>query len=93
MKFILTFSWQPDTETRREGIDRFLRTGGQPPAGAKLLGRWTRLDFSGGYVLLESNDPQALTEFALAWSDLMELEITPVVEDQELSAVLQRAGK
>jgi Domain of unknown function (DUF3303) len=42
---------------------------------------------------LERNDPQALTEFALAWSDLMELEITPVAEDQELSAVLQRAGK
>jgi hypothetical protein len=93
MKFIVTFSWQPDTKTRDEGITRFLKTGGQPPAGAKLLGRWTRLDFSGGYVLLESEDPKALTEFALAWSDLMELEITPVLEDQELSGVLQRAGK
>jgi hypothetical protein len=93
MKFIVTFSWQPDTETRDEGIARFLKTGGQPPAGAKLLGRWTRLDFSGGYVLLESEDPKALTEFALAWSDLMELEITPVLEDQDLSQVLQRAGR
>jgi Protein of unknown function (DUF3303) len=93
MKFILTFSWQPDTKTRDEGIARFLKTGGQPPAGAKLLGRWTRLDFSGGYVLLESDDPKALTEFALAWSDLMELEIAPVIEDQELSGVLQRVGR
>jgi hypothetical protein len=93
MKFIVTFSWQPDTKTRGEGIDRFLKTGGQPPAGAKLLGRWTRLDFSGGYVLLESEDPKALTEFALAWSDLMELEITPVLEDQDLAGILQRVGK
>lgn len=90
MKFIVTFSWQPDTETRNEGIARFLGAEGKPPAGVKLLGRWTRLDFSGGYVLLESDDPKALTEFALAWSDLMELEITPVAEDEQLAEVLQR---
>lgn len=93
MKFMLTFSWKPDPQTRDEGIARFRKTGGQPPAGAKLLGRWTRADFSGGFDLLESNDPQALAEFALMWSDLMELTIVPVLEDQELSDVLQRIGK
>jgi hypothetical protein len=93
MKFILTFAWDPDKATQNEGIARFLKTGGQPPPGARLLGRWTRLDFSGGYVLLESDDPKALTEFALGWSDLMALEIVPVLEDQELSEVLQRAGR
>ena len=93
MKFIVTFSWKPDAKTRDEGIARFRKTGGQPPAGAKLLGRWTRADFSGGFDLLESDDPQALAEFALMWSDLMELTIVPVLEDQELSEVLQRIGK
>jgi hypothetical protein len=93
MKFIVTFSWEPDKQVRAEGIARFLETGGQPPAGAKLLGRWTRLDFSGGFVLVESDDPKALTEFALNWSDLMELQVIPVVEDQELAEVLQRVGK
>jgi Protein of unknown function (DUF3303) len=93
MKFIVTFAWDPDKEIQKEGIARFLKTGGQPPAGARLLGRWTRLDFSGGYVLLESDDPKALTEFALGWSDLMSLEIVPVLEDQELAEVLQRAGR
>lgn len=93
MKFIVTFSWKPDAKTRDEGIARFKKTGGQPPAGAKLLGRWTRADFSGGFDLLESDDPQALAEFALMWSDLMELTIVPVLEDQALSEVLQRIGK
>jgi hypothetical protein len=93
MKFIITFSWEPDKQVRSEGIARFLATGGQPPAGAKLLGRWTRLDFSGGFVLVESDDPKALTQFALDWSDLMELQIVPVLEDQALAEVLQRAGK
>ena len=92
MKFMLTFSWKPDTKTRSEGISRFQRTGGLPPKGVTLLGRWTRADFGGGFDLLETDDPQALAEFALMWSDLMQLEISPVLEDQPLAEVLQRIG-
>ena len=93
MNFICTFGWWPDAEAQSEAIRRFRETGGQPPPGAQLLGRWTRADFTGGVLLLESNDPQALTQFALTWSDLMELEIFPVVDDQELVQVLNRAGR
>ena len=91
MRFLMTFSWKPDARTREEGIARFRRTGGQPPKGAELLGRWTRADLSGGFDLLESNDPKALAEFSLMWSDLMELTIVPVLEDRQLGEVLQRA--
>jgi len=93
MKFMLTFSWKPDTKARAEGISRFLKTGGQPPKGAKLLGRWTRADFSGGFDLLESDDAQALAEFSLMWSDLMELAIVPVLEDEPMAQVLKRLPK
>jgi hypothetical protein len=93
MKFMMTFDWNPDTKTRDEGIARFRKTGGLPPKGATLLGRWMRADFSGGFDLLESDDPQALAEFALMWSDLMDLTIVPVLEDQAISAVLERIGK
>lgn len=93
MKFMQTYTIPSDKEKRNETIARFQKTGGQPPKGSKLLGRWTRADFSGGFDLLESEDPKALAEFALMWSDLMELTITPVLEDHDLSAVLQRIGK
>lgn len=93
MKFIVTYSFEPDKETRDEAIRRFLKTGGQPPAGAKLLGRWTYADFSGGVLLLESDDAKALTEFALAWSDILSLNISPVLEDQELAPLLQKLGQ
>jgi uncharacterized protein DUF3303 len=93
MKFMLTFSWAPDTKTRDEAIARFKTTGGLPPKGVTLLGRWTRADFGGGFDLLETDDPQALAEFALMWSDLMDLEIVPVLDDEALGAVLQRIGK
>jgi hypothetical protein len=89
MKFILTFTIPP--VTRNAAIDRFLQTGGQPPPGVTLLGRWTQLDLSAGFVLLESGDPKALTAFAQGWSDVVELTLAPVLEDQELSDVLQRA--
>jgi hypothetical protein len=89
MKFILTFTIPPDT--RDEAITRFLETGGQPPPEVTLLGRWTQLDLCGGVALLESEDPHALTAFAHRWSDLLELTLAPVLEDLELSDVLQRA--
>lgn len=90
MKFMLTFAIRPDTKGRDEAIARFKKTGGQPPKGVKLIGRWTAADFSGGFDLLESDDVKALTEFALMWSDVMELKLVPVIEDTELSNVLQR---
>ena len=93
MKFMLTFEWKPDTKTRAEAIARFRKTGGVPPKTVKLIGRWTRADFSGGYDLLESDDPQALAGFALMWSDLMQLTIVPVLEDAPLAEVLDRVVK
>jgi hypothetical protein len=90
MKFILTFTLPP--ETQAAAIARFLATGGQPPPGVTLLGRWTRLDLCGGVVLLESGDAQALTAFAREWSDVVEMTLSPVLEDRELAEVLQRAG-
>jgi Domain of unknown function (DUF3303) len=90
MKFMRTFLLSP--EKRNEAIARFLKTGGQPPNGAKLLGRWTSADLSKGYDLLESDDPTAMAEFALQWSDLIKFEISLVVEDKDLVTVLKRGG-
>lgn len=93
MKFMVTFKFNPEAKDRDEAIARFKKTGGQPPDGAKLLGRWTAADFSGGFDLVESDDAKALAQFALMWSDLMELRTVPVVEDAELGKVLESAGK
>jgi hypothetical protein len=93
MKFMLTFTWAPDARIREEAVERFQKTGGLPPAGVTLLGRWTRADLSGGYDLLEAEDLRKVTEFAYMWSDLMKLDITPVVEDDDLNAVFQAVAR
>jgi hypothetical protein len=61
--------------------------------GVKLLGRWTRADLSGGFDILETDDAQKLFEFAYMWGTLMELEIIPVLDDQELKTALESATK
>jgi hypothetical protein len=88
VKFMLTYRFEP--ETRNEAIARFKTTGGRTPKGAQLLGRWTTADLNGGFALLESYDIKALVEFTLGWSDLMELEIVPLIEDKELREVFER---
>ncbi len=93
MKFMLTFSIKPETKGRDEAIARFKKTGGQPPTSVKFVNRWTASDFSGGFVLVESDDPTALTHFSLMWSDLLELRLVPVVEDAQLVDALGRAAK
>ena len=89
MKFMVSFSLNPTT--RDAAIARFKATGGQPPKGARLVSRWTASDLSGGYLLVESDDAKAMTEFALMWTDLIDLKIEPVVDDPELTEVLNRA--
>jgi hypothetical protein len=59
VKFMATFTIKPETKGRDEAIARFQATGGQPPKGLKLIGRWTAADFSGGFVLLEGDDQGA----------------------------------
>lgn len=93
MKFIKTFSIKSAAGATNEAIARFKQTGARPPKGVTLLGRWIAADFSSGFELLESDDVKALTEFAMTWSDVMELKIVPVVEDADFGEVLARAGK
>jgi hypothetical protein len=93
MKFMLTFDWSPDKETRDEVIERFREAGALPPEGVKLLGRWTRADLSGGFDILETDDAQKLFEYAYMWGTFMDLEIVPVLDDQELKRALESATK
>ena len=91
MKFITTWSVRPGA--MQQAVDRFLAGEGQPPAGTKLLGRWHNIDGSGGFSLMESDNPSAMHEAAAVWIDLLELHSHPVVEDADAGMVLQKVFK
>jgi len=87
MLFITRFT-VPHT-SRKAAIQRFLETGGAPPAGIKMLARYHSSDGEFGFAISESDDAQALTRWALAWNDLLVLDTRPLVDDAGLAAVLQ----
>jgi hypothetical protein len=86
MKFVLIWSYPP--ENRKAVLARFKDTGGMPPAGVKMLGRWHAIAGGKGVCVSESEDPIALGKWALEWSDLMSMEMYPAADDEQAAKYL-----
>ena len=86
MLFMVHWTYRP--EHRNAAIARFKETGGVPPAGVKLLGRWHAVTQGHGFNLMESNDAIAIAKGCLEWSDLLTIEYFPVVDDEGATKVL-----
>jgi len=85
MKYIV--SWQLPQATFNAAVARFLQSGGQPPAGVKMLGRWHGMS-GAGLAIAETNDLKALYSWVAEWSDLLPMQVTPCLEDADAGAVL-----
>ncbi len=80
--------WEIQQTVRKAAIERFLKTGGAPPAGVKMLGRWHTVDGEYGIAIAESDDPQAMAKWSLAWNDLLPMDVRPALNDEGMGAVL-----
>ena len=80
--------WEIPQVARKAAIERFLETGGAPPQGATMLHRWHSADGEFGFAIAESEDAQALGKWALAWNDLIPMDIRPALDDEGIAAVL-----
>lgn len=80
--------WEVHPETRNAAQDRFRKTGGLPPAGVKMVGRWHYVDMAGGVALAEADDAVAIAKWAQAWSDVITLEARAVMDDQPAAVVI-----
>ena len=69
-------------------VARFKETGGAPSPGIKMLARWHDVGGHRGYTVCEADDPVAISIWSNKWSDLMKIEVFPVVNDEELVKVL-----
>lgn len=85
MKYIS--HWRIPPNLLDAAIKKFLETGGPPPKGAKMLGRWHGMNGQ-GFAIYESDDVKAMYEWYAQWSNVMELIITPCVEDAEAGPIL-----
>lgn len=84
MTFMMSYRLR--NERRDEARARFQEAGAQPPANVKLIGRWHALT-GHGWTVAESDDPIALGKWAEEWNDVLDMQITPVIGDQQLATV------
>jgi len=85
MKFIV--SWTIPKTCVASAEARFLQTGGAPPAGVKMIGRWHGMS-GGGVLIAETSEPKALYAWLGYWNDLLDFQTTPCLEDAEAGEVL-----
>ena len=90
MKYIV--SWSLPAGTFRTAVGRFLEAGGMPPGGVKLVGRWHGMS-GRGFAVVETSDAKALYTWVAQWSDLLPMETTPCLEDEDAGTVLRALGK
>ena len=86
MKYIVYWTFQ--TGTFDAAVARFLKAGGLPPAGVKLIGRWHGMG-GRGFAIVETTNAKAIYAWIAEWSDLLPLGVTPCLEDAEAGEVLQ----
>lgn len=53
-----------------------------------MLDRWHEVGSGKGYALFETDNAVALSKFVLAWADLVDQKIVPVVGDEEIGQAL-----
>ena len=85
MKYIS--SWRIPSSSIDAAIEKFLATGGAPPEGVKMLGRWHGMNGQ-GFAISESDDAMAMYQWYAQWSNVMEITVTPCVEDAEAGPIL-----
>ncbi len=90
MKFLV--SWTLPPATYRPAVTRFLKGGGLPPAGVKLIGRWHGMS-GAGFAVVETTDAKALYAWVAEWMEFLPLRTTPVLEDEDAGAVLSSMFK
>ncbi len=85
---IQIIAWTFRPEHRNAVQARFKETGGLPPKGVKMLGRWSGIGTNKGVCVAESEDPLAFAKWAQEWSDLMSFDIYPALTDEDTAKVI-----
>lgn len=89
MKFMVT--WKIPPGCHKAAAERFLKSGAPLPGGLKSLGRWHVPGSAAGWLLVEGDDNVALAQHLAEWANLLELQIAPVMGDEDAASGLSKA--
>ncbi len=88
MTFVMEYCFQPEMRLKCDA--RFKKTkGGMAPKGVKMISQWNAIGDGRGVIVFESDDPIAMTKWVKDWSDLMTLEIYPVISGESLAKFIK----
>ncbi len=89
MKYLI--QWRVHEDKRHEVLGAFAAMtkadDEKDLGGVKLIGRWHDLVGFTGVAIAETDDPKALAKWLLNWNGAIDLESTPVLDDEETRAV------
>jgi hypothetical protein len=88
MKFMVNWEIHPDKR-----VDVITMWSGMTPKeradlgpGLKLIGRWHNLAEYTGVAIFEATDAAALSAYIGRWNPVMDIDIGPVLDDEESAA-------
>jgi len=90
MKFMV--SWRVHDAKRHDALKTFAQMTAQDDQAdlgenIKLIGRWHDLQKFTGVAIAETDDPQAIASWILNWNGMLDIEVTPVLDDEEAKEV------
>ncbi len=90
MKFLV--SWQIHADKRHDALKSFSEMTAEDDAkdmgeNVKLIGRWHDLVSFTGVAVCEASDGTAVHRWLLNWNEILDAEVTPVLDDEETRAV------
>lgn len=93
MKFM--GSWKIHEDKRHEVLDMFAKMDleeykTQHGPEIKFLGRWHDLARLRGWLLFETDNLEAVNLWLTIWTGVCDIEIAPVVEDDEAHATMRK---
>ena len=96
MKFMVSYRIHEDK--RHEALKAFSQMTAKDDQAdmgerVKLIGRWHDLARFTGVAIAESDDAQAIASWALNWNSSLDIEVTPVLDDEEAREVGRKKFK
>lgn len=88
MKFMVNWRVHPDKRVRVITLWSGLRAKQRADVGPglRLIGRWHNFGEYTGVAVVEANDAATLLVYLGKWNPVMDLDVSPVLDDEESAA-------
>ncbi|MEJ2334155.1 MAG: DUF3303 family protein [Gemmatimonadales bacterium] len=90
MKYLIT--WRIHDDKRHEALKAFSAMTAEDDRAdmgddITLIGRWHELVAFEGLAICETDDAAAVSNWILNWNQILDCDVTPVLDDEEARAV------